>query len=168
MPEQVQYRDLFCQAVKFTDGPDGFFVDGVIVAEEVDREGEIWDYASSKDGIISWSNELASKSGGENRGNVRSMHGGEKRAAGHIVDLVADDAAKLFRARVLVDDPIDIKKCKTKTYTGFSIKAPYAERWSTLRNPRFIRWTSGKPVEVSLVDLPMIYSAVIANKMADG
>lgn len=163
--DALAYRQIFCQAVKMIDGPDGFFVDGVMVAEEPDLTREIWDYATSKANIQLWSDSVASKTHGQSMGNLRAMHGDNTTAAGRFLIVQADDAQKLFHARAEVVDPIDQEKCRKGVYNGFSIKAPYAKKW---RDGNYTRWTSGVPVEVSLVDVPCIPSACFSIKMADG
>lgn len=160
-----EFAYIHCQAVKMIDGPDGFFVDGVMVAEEPDLVGEVWDYETSKANILTWSNRMAQKTNGQSAGNLRTMHGDNTTAAGRFMYVQPDDAQKLFAARAEVVDPIDQEKCRKGVYTGFSIKAPYARKW---RDGRYTRWTSGIPVEVSLVDIPCIPSACFTMKMADG
>src|ERR1700688_4457072 len=121
------FKQIFCQAVKFIDGQDGtFYVEGVMVAEEPDLTGEVWDYATSKGNIITWSERIASKTGGMSHGNLRSMHGDNTTACGRFLSVTPDDSQKLFRAVAEVVDPIDQEKCRKGVYSGFSIKAPYA------------------------------------------
>lgn len=164
------FRYIFCQAVKFIDGQDGtFYVDGVMVAEEPDLTNEVWDYATSKANIIEWSNRIAAKTGGKSLGNLRSMHGDNTTACGRFLSVTPDDTQRLFHAVAEVVDPIDQEKCRKGVYSGFSIKAPYAKKWPDMVNGRRVtRWTSGVPIETSLVDVPCIPSACFTMKMADG
>ena len=71
----TEYRSLFAPITKMYDGPDGFFVEGTLVAEEPDRVGEIWDYESSKKSVLDWSEEAHRTTSGKSAGNLRAMHG---------------------------------------------------------------------------------------------
>lgn len=153
-------REIFAPITKVYDGPDGFFVEGILVAEEPDRMREIWDYETSKPQVLAWASDFASKTGGASVGNLRAMHGNV--AAGRFLSIIPDDEHKRFNARAEVVDEQEKEKVRKRVYTGFSIKAPYARKWMD-KDPRYTRWTQGPMIEGSLVDLPCIYSATFSN-----
>lgn len=164
----TDYASLFAPITKVVDGPDGMFVDGILVAEEPDRMGEIWDYASSVAGVIKWASDAATKTRGQSVGNLRAMH--QPISAGKFVLIEPDDSQKLVSCRAKVVDEAEKTKVREGVYTGFSIKAPYARKWTDPTNPRFTRWTSGPIMEGSLADIPCIPSASFSYKVvgADG
>jgi len=47
---------------------------GLATAEIVDKDGEIFDYASSKPCFEEWSAEISAATSGRSLGNVREMH----------------------------------------------------------------------------------------------
>jgi hypothetical protein len=159
----IKIREIFAPITKIMDGPDGFFVEGVMVAEEPDRVREIWDYASSRQSMLDWANDFASKTQGKSVGNLRAMHGST--AAGKFVLVEPNDGQKLFYGRAEVVDESEKEKCRKGVYTGFSLKAPYARKWTDPNNPKFTRWTSGEIIETSLVDMPCVRSATFAYKV---
>ena len=65
---------------------------GVATAEVVDKEGEIFDYKSSKPFFQKWSDEFKKVTDGKSLGNVREMH--EPSAVGKLVDITFDDELK--------------------------------------------------------------------------
>lgn len=158
----VQYREIFGLISKIIDGPDGFFVEGTMVAEQPDRVREIWDYDSSKQSVLDWANDFAAKTQGKSVGNLRAMHGST--AAGRFVRVEPNDESKLFTGRAEVVDEAEKEKCRKGVYTGFSLKAPYAKKWADRFDPRYTRWTSGPIIETSLVDLPCIPGAVFTHE----
>lgn len=156
-------HELFAPITKMYDGPDGFFVEGVLVAEEPDRTHEIWDYASSKRSIIDWAEEAKRRTAGKSAGNLRSMHGNV--ATGRFMSVVPNDSQKLFEVRAEVVDEQDKEKCRKGVYSGFSIKAPYHRKWPDPKHHKYTRWTSGPVIEGSLVDLPCIPGATFNIKV---
>lgn len=159
----TEYRELFAPITKMYDGPDGFFVEGTLVAEEPDRTKEIWDYASSKKSVTDWAEDAHRTTGGKSAGNLRAMHGNV--AVGKFLRVEPDDSQKLVSVKAEIVDPVDKEKARKGVYSGFSIKAPYARRWPDPKDPRLTRWTSGPIIEGSLVDLPCIKSATFAIKV---
>jgi hypothetical protein len=157
-----EYREIFGLISKIIDGPDGFFVEGTMVAEQPDRVREIWDYDTSKQSVLDWANDFAQKTQGKSVGNLRAMHGST--AAGKFVRVEPNDDQKLFTGRAEVVDEAEKEKCRKGVYTGFSLKAPYARKWADRFDPRYTRWTSGPIIETSLVDLPCIPGAVFSYK----
>lgn len=162
---EVEIRDIFAPITKMYDGPDGFFVEGVMVAEEPDRVREIWDYATSKQSVVDWASDFSRVTAGKSVGNLRSMHG--QVSSGKFVVIDPDDSQKLVRAKAQVVDAVEIEKCRLGVYTGFSIKAPYARKWTDPNNPRYTRWTSGPIIEASLVDMPCVRSATFTMKVTN-
>lgn len=156
-------HELFAPITKMYDGPDGFFVDGTLVAEEPDRTHEIWDYASSKRSIIDWAEEAKRRTAGKSAGNLRSMHG--QVATGRFLSVEPNDKEKLFTVRAEVVDEQDKEKCRKGVYSGFSIKAPYHRKWPDPKHHKYTRWTSGPVIEGSLVDLPCIPGATFNIKV---
>src|SRR3954471_17075223 len=77
---------------------------GLSTAEVIDKDGEIFDYASSKPYFEEWSGEIAAATSGRSLGNVREMH--RSSAVGKIVDLSFDDANKTIAvgAKIVDDD----------------------------------------------------------------
>ena len=65
---------------------------GVATAEVIDKEGEIFDYASSKPYFEKWSDEIAKATDGKSLGNVREMHAPS--AVGKLVAISFDDQVK--------------------------------------------------------------------------
>lgn len=136
---------------------------GTVAAEEVDFSGEVFDYASSKPFFEKWSGDIAKASGGKSLGNVRVMH--TNKAAGKVLDLGFDDAAKKIHTCAKVVDDDEWKKVLEGVYTGFSMGGAYVKRWKGDNGEK--RYT-GNPVEISLVDSPCIKSATFDVIKSDG
>lgn len=135
---------------------------GTAVVEEVDRAGEIFDYASSKPLFEKWSGDIAKSTDGKSLGNVRSMHSAI--AAGKLTDIGFDDARKAIDIAAKVVDDNEWKKVEEGVYTGFSIGGQYLKRWSDGAHKRY----TAAPSEISLVDLPCGPSATFSMIKADG
>lgn len=135
---------------------------GLATAEVVDKDGEIFDYASSKPYFQQWSQEIASATSGRSLGNVREMH--QSSAVGKLVDLQFDDENKTVAvvARIVDDDAW--LKCVEGVYTGFSIGGRYVELWP---DGEFMRFTA-QPVEISVVDNPAVPNAHFTAIKRDG
>ncbi len=88
------------------------------IDETPDRSGEVFDYASSKPEFQAWSEGVQKASDGKSYGNVRAMHG--KVAAGKLVGLTFDDAAKSIELCAHIVDDGEWKKVEQGIYTGFS------------------------------------------------
>src|SRR6185437_14693544 len=136
---------------------------GVATAECEDRAGEICDYSSTKPLYQEWSDEIARSSGGKSRGNLRAMHGDV--AAGKIVALGFNDAAKQIEICAKVVDEAEWRKVEEGVYTGFSQGGTYVRRWTDEQGCQ--RYTAA-PSEVSLVDLPCLPQARFEMIKTDG
>ncbi len=141
-------------------------VHGVMAEEVKDKAGEIFDYASSKPYVRAWSEEAlqrtASAGQGHSLGNVRAQH--SKVAAGKLVDITFDDAAKRILVIAKIVDDNEWAKVEEGVYTGFSIGGSYVKRWA---DGAAIRYTA-KPTEVSIVDNPCMAGATFSLIKADG
>jgi hypothetical protein len=139
---------------------------GRAVQETVDRANEILDYASSKANFETWSKTIEEASGGLSKGNLRSMHN-PRSASGKIVDIAFDDDARAIDIVAKVVDDQDWKKVVEGVFTGFSVGGGYGRKWKDPETGA-TRYTA-KPSEISLVDLPCIHTARIAElHKADG
>ncbi|MDG3442463.1 hypothetical protein [Nitrospirillum amazonense] len=123
------------------------------IDETPDRDGEVFDYASSKPLFEAWSGALAKASDGKNLGNVRAMHG--RVAAGLLSAIHFDDAAKAIEFVCDVVDDAEWAKAQRGVYTGFSPGGGYVRKWQDGAHKRY----TANPTEISLVDLPCIPSA---------
>ncbi len=132
------------------------------IGETPDRSGEIFDYDTSAVHFKAWSDELAKSSDGKNLGNVRAMH--NKVAAGKLVAIEFDDAAKRIDVVAHIVDDDEWEKVEQGVYTGFSPGGKYARRW---RDGAHTRYTA-QPTELSLVDLPAIPTATFSMIKAHG
>ncbi len=139
---------------------------GVMSQEVLDKSGEIIDYETAKPEFQKWSAEIYEASQGKSYGNVREMH--SMSAAGLLAEpLVFNDVDKTVGCCARVVDDMAWEKCKTGTYTGFSIGGAYKARWKDSENPEVMRYTPS-PVEVSLVDNPCVPTATFEAIKADG
>src|SRR5574337_2167387 len=93
---------------------------GVMTSEALDTDNEVCDYNTTKPYIKAWSQQLAKASGGENLGNVRTMHNKQLAAVGKLVDLTCDDAAKTVEVCAYIADDQAWKNVTDRIYTGFS------------------------------------------------
>lgn len=135
---------------------------GLATAEVVDKEGEIFDYASSKPYFEEWSREFADATSGRSLGNVREMH--QSSAVGKLVDLQFDDQRKTIAVGAKIVDDAAWQKCVEGVYTGFSIGGRYVNLWP---DGEFLRFTA-QPVEISVVDNPAVPNAHFTAIKADG
>jgi hypothetical protein len=150
---------LFAQLAKIDESKHEVW--GVATAEMVDKEGEIFDYASSKPYFKAWSDEIAKATDGKSLGNVREMH--EPSAVGKLVALDFDDELKQISVGARIVDVTAWQKCAEGVYTGFSIGGQYVKAW---KDGAFTRFTAD-PAEISVVDNPCVpgahFTAVKAN-----
>lgn len=128
---------------------------GVATAEEPDLSGEVCDYATTKPLYEAWSDGVKKASGGKSLGNLRAMHG--PTAAGKLMDISFDDAARKIEICAKVVDDNEWKKVQEGVYTGFSQGGRYVKRWDDEKTG-FTKYTAD-PSEVSLVDLPCLPTA---------
>jgi hypothetical protein len=137
-------------------------VHGVMAEEAKDRSGETFDYVSSKPYVLQWSKEIEKTTDGKSLGNVRGQHG--KIAAGKLVSITFDDAARRIPVVAKIVDNNEWEKVVAGVYTGFSIGGSYVKKWEDGGATRY----TAKPAEVSLVDHPCMYGATFQMVKADG
>lgn len=135
---------------------------GLATAEVVDKDGEIFDYASSKPYFEDWSREISGATSGRSLGNVREMH--QSSAVGKLVDLQFDDENKTVAVGARIVDDVAWQKCVEGVYTGFSIGGRYVNLWP---DGEFLRFTA-QPVEISVVDNPAVPNAHFTAVKRDG
>jgi hypothetical protein len=152
--------NLFAQIAKIDESKHEVW--GVATAEVVDKEGEIFDYQSSKPYFKSWSDEIAKATDGKSLGNVREMH--EPSAVGKLVAIAFDDGLKQIRVGARIVDSVAWQKCMLGVYTGFSIGGAYVKAW---KDGEYVRFTAS-PVEISVVDNPCVPGAHFTAVKADG
>jgi hypothetical protein len=140
-----------CYEAPPDDPEPGLFVEGILAAEEVDFEGEVMDYKSSKPNFQRWNKSFSDMTGGKSVGNVRGQHN-PKIAAGKFVEMSYDDDKLSIPVLAKVVDPVEADKVRQGVYTSFSIGAHYARKW---RDGKYTRWTAD-PFEGSLVDFGSI------------
>src|SRR3954464_11173802 len=138
---------------------------GLATAEVVDKDGEIFDYSSSRPYFEAWSQEFVAATSGRSLGNVREMH--RSSAVGKVVDLQFDDDHKTIAVGAKIVDDNEWQKCVEGVYTGFSIGGDYVKKWKDSENPQLMRYTA-KPAEISLVDNPCVPTAQFSVVKADG
>ena len=136
---------------------------GIVTKEELDSDGEMLDYASSKPNFQAWNEKFKSRTGGKSVGNLRSMH--SNISAGIFTDMQYNDALKEIEACAKVLDDNEWNKTKEGGYTGFSIGGKYAKRW--VDKSGITRYT-GVPSEISLVDSPAVGAATFTMIKSDG
>ena len=152
--------NLFAQIAKIDESKHEVW--GVATAEVVDKEGEIFDYESSKPYFKNWSDEIAKATEGKSLGNVREMH--VPSAVGKLVAITFDDDLKQIRVGARIVDSVAWQKCTLGVYTGFSIGGAYVNAW---KDGEFVRFTAS-PVEISVVDNPCVPGAHFTAVKADG
>ena len=152
--------NLFAQIAKIDESKHEVW--GVATAEVVDKEGEIFDYQSSKPFFKNWSDEIAKATDGKSLGNVREMHAPS--AVGKLVAISFDDDLKQIRVGARIVDSVAWQKCMLGVYTGFSIGGAYVHSW---KDGEYVRFTAN-PVEISVVDNPCVPGAHFTAVKADG
>jgi hypothetical protein len=135
---------------------------GIATSEIVDKEGEVFDYQTSKPYFKAWSDEISKATDGKSLGNVREMH--EPSAVGKLVEIGFDDELKEVRVGARIVDDEAWRKCAQGVYTGFSIGGTYVKAW---KEGEYTRYTA-KPVEISVVDNPCNPGAHFTAVKADG
>lgn len=151
---------LFAQIAKIDESKHEVW--GIATAEVVDKEGEIFDYESSKPYFKRWSDEIAKATDGKSLGNVREMHAPS--AVGKLVAITFDDDLKQVRVGARIVDTVAWQKCALGVYTGFSIGGAYVKAW---KDGEYVRFTAS-PVEISVVDNPCVPGAHFTAMKADG
>lgn len=127
-------------------------VTGRAAQEVVDRDNEIFDYASSKPEFMKWSAEVSADTGGKSLGNVRSMHGNI--AAGKLTNIDFNDVEKSIDISAKIIDDNEWDKVIEGVHTGFSIGGRYARKWAEPINGKMIQRYTAVPNEISIVDRP--------------
>jgi hypothetical protein len=135
---------------------------GVATSEVVDKDGEVFDYETSKPYFKDWSDEISKATEGKSLGNVREMH--EPSAVGKLVEIGFDDDLKEVRVGAKIVDEEAWRKCVQGVYTGFSIGGTYVNAW---KDGEYTRYTA-RPVEISVVDNPANPGAHFTAIKADG
>ena len=156
----MKSMNLFAQIAKIDESKHEVW--GVATAEIVDKEGEIFDYDSSKPYFKRWSDEISKATAGKSLGNVREMH--EPSAVGKLVAIAFDDDLKQIRVGARIVDSVAWQKCMLGVYTGFSIGGAYVKAW---KDGEYVRFTAS-PVEISVVDNPCLPGAHFTAVKADG
>ena len=156
----MKSMNLFAQIAKIDESRHEVW--GVATAEIVDKEGEIFDYDSSKPYFKRWSDEISKATDGKSLGNVREMH--EPSAVGKLVAIAFDDDMKQIRVGARIVDGVAWQKCMLGVYTGFSIGGAYVKAWKDGEHVRF----TANPVEISVVDNPCVPGAHFTAVKADG
>jgi hypothetical protein len=152
--------NLFAQIAKIDESKHEVW--GIATAEVIDKEGEIFDYDSSKPYFKKWSDEISKATDGKSLGNVREMHAPS--AVGKLVAIDFDDDLKQVRVGARIVDSAAWQKCMQGVYTGFSIGGAYVKAW---KDGEYVRFTA-KPVEISVVDNPCVPGAHFTAVKADG
>ncbi|HYL92770.1 MAG TPA: hypothetical protein VEW69_06395 [Alphaproteobacteria bacterium] len=155
-----KHLNLFVQLAKIDEARHEVW--GVATAEIVDKDGEIFDYATSKPYFKAWSDEIAKATDGKSLGNVREMH--EPSAVGKLIAIDFDDELKQINVGAKIVDAEAWQKCAQGVYTGFSIGGTYVKAW---KDGEFVRFTAN-PSEISVVDNPCVPSAHFTAVKADG
>lgn len=161
--------DVFAQITKVDEEKRLIF--GRAVDETPDRSDEVFDYPTSKPYFEAWSAETKEASDGKSVGNLRAMHG--KVAAGRLVDMQFDDAARAIDICAHVVDNNEWEKVLTGCYTGFSIGGSYVKKWedgaAKADGEGKLRRYTAAPNEISLVDRPCVPTARFFDvQKADG
>jgi hypothetical protein len=137
-------------------------VTGIAIREELDRAGEIFDYAESKPLFEQWSGDVAKATDGKSLGNVREMH--QPSAVGKVSQMIFNDTDKSLAISVKVVDDDAWRKVQEGVYSGFSVGGDYARKWKDGNATRY----AAQPSEVSLVDFPCVPSATFTVEKVDG
>lgn len=153
-------KQLFARLLKIDEAKRE--VTGVLAQEEPDRDGEIFDYASSVPYFKAWNADFEKVTGGLSVGNVREMH--DTRAVGKFTAMEYDDANKRIIVTGRIVDDQAWAKCAEGVYTGFSIGGEYIRKTAEGKLTRY----TAKPVEGSIVDYPCIPSATFEAVKANG
>src|SRR5258708_38207838 len=107
---------LFAQLAKIDESRHEVW--GVATAEMVDKEGEIFDYASSKPYFKSCSDEIAKATDGKSLVNVREMH--EPYAVAKLVALNLDDEQKQIYVGPKIVDGTACQTSAEGVHTGLT------------------------------------------------
>lgn len=132
---------------------------GRMTHEIVDRDGEIFDYASSVPHFKAWSDNFDKATSGKSLGNVRAMH--KPISAGKVTGIDFNDDERAIDIVVKVVDDAEWEKTKEGVYTGFSIGGNVIRSWRDPADTKHKRFEVN-PCEVSLVDYPCVPTATFS------
>ncbi|HKS95405.1 MAG TPA: DUF6582 domain-containing protein, partial [Terriglobia bacterium] len=135
---------------------------GEVTAEQVDREGEVCHYESTKPYYQEINEEFSKATDGKSIMPLREMHQLSAVGAGKSIDF--DDGEKKISMGFKVVDDAAWKKVAEGVYTGFSQGGDYVKKW---KQGDVVFYTA-KVGEVSLVDSPALPSARFEYIRADG
>ena len=148
---------------KVEEQSDGsLYVYGCVTAEEVDRDGEVCDYASTVPYYKAVNDEMSKATDGKNIMPLREMH--QLSAVGAGKSIHFDDRNKRIEMGFEVVDRAAVTKVRAGVYTGFSQGGDYVKTW----NANGVKHYTAKPGEISLVDRGSAPSAVFEYVKADG
>ena len=139
---------------------------GTLALEELDKSGEIMDYATAKPKFQAAAEEFQKASGGKSVLALREMHRRDT-SAGIFTKMIFDDDAKKINVHFKVNDPVVKQKAADGNYTGLSVGGSYEKKWDDEIHKGAVRYTP-LPVEGSLVDSPCMPSARFELHRADG
>ena len=155
--------EQFTKVIHFTKVDEAKrLVSGIATCESVDKAGEVCDYESTVPYYKAWSEGFMAKTDGKSLGNVREMHGNV--AAGKLVEVVFNDAAKAIEITAKVVDEGSWAKVREGVLTGFSQGGAYVKKWEKDGNVHY----TADPAEVSLVDAPCLPDSTFQFVRADG
>lgn len=132
------------------------------IDETPDRSKEVFDYETSKQHFMTWSQDMQKASDGKSYGNVRAMH--SLVAAGKLESIDFDDLNKRIEFCARIVDDNEWQKVEEGVYTGFSPGGKYLKRWKENGVTRY----TARPTELSIVDLPCIPTATFTLVKAAG
>jgi len=132
-------------------------VTGRATQEMLDRDSEIFDYASSKPNFMAWSASVSADTNGMSLGNIRAMHGSV--AAGILKAITFNDHEKAIDVEAHITDDQEWRKVLSGTYSGFSIGGRYTRKWPVVENGKMVHRYTADPAEISIVDRPCVPAA---------
>ena len=135
-------------------------VSGVLTKEEIDQDGEVFDYDSSKKYFQAWNKRFQKNTDGTSKGNVREMH--DEIAVGLLKECEYDDEEKQIWIKAKIVDTNCWKKIEARVYTGFSVGGDLIKRYTKDGLPHIIV----NPLEASVVDNPAVTSSVLEMSSA--
>ena len=149
-------KEMFAQIFKIDEAKHEVW--GIATEETKDADGETFNYEASKPYFEEWSKHAFTTSGGKSKGNIREMH--QLEAVGKVIDIKYDDANKRITIGTKIVSDSTWQKIVEGVLTGFSIGGKVLEYAKGL--------FTCKPVEISVVDLPCLPTAIFEVIKADG
>jgi hypothetical protein len=153
--------EKFLRMTKVEEQADGTLMAyGLLTAQELDQDGEVCDYESTKPYFKALVARYEKTTGAVEGMDVslypvREMH--QLIAAGCGKKIEFDDAAKTIRVGVHVVDQSSAEKVRKGVLVGFSQGGSYVKTWEKNK----ATWYTADPAEVSLVDSPCLKRAMI-------